>query len=111
MTIKPSPRDRHLVYFAKSYRYLLLFNKEPQLQTCQLRYSVGRFQKGRRVAPDDRDRRPERHDDRYQHRGPRQHSPSPPKPDSTQEAGSTFYARWSFAARSHDRGPYRMKSE
>ena len=70
-----------------------------------------RFQEGRRVAPDDRHRRPERHDDRYQQRGPRQHSPSPRKPDSAQEGGSAFYARWSFAVGSHDRRPHRMKSE
>src|SRR6516165_10418474 len=70
-----------------------------------------RFQEGRRVAPDDRHRRPERHDDRYQQRGPRQHSPSPRKPDSAQEGGSACYARWGFAVGSHDRRPHRMKSE
>jgi hypothetical protein len=40
------------------------------------------FHEGRRVAPDDRDRRPERHGDRHQQRGPRQHGPWPREPDA-----------------------------
>jgi hypothetical protein len=49
-----------------------------------------RFREGRRVAPDDRDRRPERHGDRHQQRGPRHHGPWRREPDAAQGGG---YAR------------------
>ena len=70
-----------------------------------LKRAKRRFHEGGRVAPDDRDRRPERHDDRHQQRGPRQQSPWPLGSDAAQGGGSARCTRWSFAVRPHDRRP------
>jgi hypothetical protein len=56
-----------------------------------------RFHEGRRVAPDNRDCRPERNDDRHQQHGPRQYGPWPRRADAAQRGGSARCTRWSIA--------------
>ena len=59
------------------------------------------FHEGRRVAPDHWDRRPERHDDRHQQRGPRQHGPRGLDVAHGGDCARSMYC--SFAVGSHHR--------
>ena len=64
------------------------------------------FHEGRCVAPDDRDRRPERYDYRHQQRSPNQHRPRPRRPDAAQRRDPVPHIRRSLAVGPHHRRPH-----